>query len=118
MDSILGFLTQSLLNISQSDIFSTLPQMSPFLVAMTTFILAIFVGYHVVWQVTPALHAPLMSMTNVISSVIIVGALMGIGSAQTPVGIIISSLALLLICMNIAGGLVITKRMLSMFTKK
>ena len=112
-----SFLTQSLI-FSKTAPLPTLPEMSPFIIAMTIFILAIFIGYHVVWRVTPALHAPLMSMTNVISSVIIVGALMGMGSAQSTSGLLISSLSLFLICMNIAGGLVITRRMLEMFTRK
>ena len=112
-----SFFTQSLFHNGQLSL-TTLPEMSPFVIAMTIFILAIFVGYHVVWRVTPALHAPLMSMTNVISSVIIVGALMGMGAAKTTAGLIISALALFLICMNISGGLVITQRMLEMFTRK
>lgn len=112
-----SFLTQSLI-FGNSISLPTLPEMSPFVIAMTIFILAIFVGYHVVWRVTPALHAPLMSMTNVISSVIIVGALMGMGAAKTTSGLVVSALALFLICMNIAGGLVITQRMLEMFTRK
>lgn len=118
MESLISFLTQPLISLSSSISLVTLPPMSPFLIATTIFILAIIVGYHVVWRVTPALHAPLMSMTNVISSVIVVGALMGIGSAHTTSGIIISALALFFICINISGGLVITQRMLEMFTSK
>lgn len=118
MESIITLLTESLFIAHDGPTLATLPQMGSFLIALTTFILAVIVGYHVVWQVTPALHAPLMSMTNVISSVIIVGALMGVGSAQTAPALAVSTCALFLICVNIAGGLVITHRMLSMFTRK
>lgn len=87
MESFITLITQSLFSTAEAS--ATLPEMSAFLLALTTFILAVFVGYHVVWQVTPALHAPLMSMTNVISSVIIVGALMGLGAAQSTAGMTI-----------------------------
>lgn len=90
----------------------------PFLITgLTVFVLACFVGYHVVWRVTPALHSPLMGVTNAISSVIIVGAVM----ALWPVGgefSLMGFLAVLLASVNIFGGFIITQRMLSMFKKK
>lgn len=90
----------------------------PFLITgLTVFILACFVGYHVVWRVTPALHSPLMGITNAISSVIIVGAViavMPIGSGFSMFGF----LAVILASINIFGGFIITRRMLHMFKKK
>ncbi|MEM7680249.1 MAG: NAD(P) transhydrogenase subunit alpha [Pseudomonadota bacterium] len=90
----------------------------PFLITgLTVFILACFVGYHVVWRVTPALHSPLMGVTNAISSVIIVGAVM----ALWPTGgefSLMGFLAVMLASVNIFGGFIITQRMLSMFKKK
>lgn len=90
----------------------------PFLITgITVFILACFVGYYVVWRVTPALHSPLMGITNAISSVIIVGAIM----AVVPVGAgfnLIGFLAVIFASINIFGGFIITRRMLSMFKKK
>lgn len=92
----------------------------PFLITgITVFILACFVGYHVVWRVTPALHSPLMGITNAISSVIIVGAVMALG-AQEASGFsrFLAFLAVTLASVNIFGGFIITKRMLHMFKKK
>ncbi len=86
-----------------------------FVVGLTVFVLACFVGYHVVWRVTPALHSPLMGITNAISSVIIVGALMAAGSAS---GSFFGFLAVILASVNIFGGFIITRRMLHMFKKK
>lgn len=90
----------------------------PFLITgITVFILACFVGYHVVWRVTPALHSPLMGITNAISSVIIVGAVMAVwpdGEGFSLMGF----LAVILASINIFGGFIITRRMLSMFKKK
>ncbi len=91
---------------------------STFELILMIFILASFVGYYVVWRVTPALHAPLMSITNVVSSIIVVAALKSGIQGQTTLGQIFSSLSLFLVSVNIAGGLVITKRMLNMFVKK
>ena len=90
----------------------------PFVALLTIFALACFVGYYVVWRVTPALHSPLMSVTNAVSSVIIVGALLaaglhGIGAAQ-----LFGALAVALAAVNIFGGFIVTYRMLSMFKKK
>lgn len=92
---------------------------STFMSFLTIFVLAIFVGYYVVWRVTPALHSPLMAVTNAVSSVIIVGALVAAGPADASVGsIILGFLAVILASVNIFGGFIVTQRMLSMFKKK
>ena len=82
------------------------------------FVLAIYVGYHVVWTVTPALHTPLMAVTNAISSVIIVGALIAAGPANFNFAQIMGFIAVTLASVNIFGGFIVTHRMLSMFKKK
>lgn len=93
---------------------------SPFVFEFALFVLAIFVGYYVVWSVTPALHTPLMAVTNAISSVIIVGALVAVSSAATgfnlPGGF--GFVATLLCAINIFGGFLVTQRMLAMYKKK
>ncbi len=86
--------------------------------ALTIFILAIFVGYYVVWNVTPALHSPLMSVTNAISSVIIVGALIAAGPMETTFSKLIGFAGVILASINIFGGFIVTQRMLQMFKKK
>ncbi len=85
---------------------------------LTVFALACFVGYYVVWRVTPALHSPLMSVTNAISSVIIVGALLAAGASQVAFSQAIGFLAVTLASVNIFGGFVVTQRMLGKFKKK
>lgn len=92
----------------------------PFLVTgLTVFVLACFVGYHVVWRVTPALHSPLMGITNAISSVIIVGAVIAVGAADASgFSKLLAFLAVTLASVNIFGGFIITRRMLHMFKKK
>ena len=85
---------------------------------LTVFVLACFVGYYVVWRVTPALHSPLMAVTNAISSVIIVGALIAAGPATFGVSQVLGFLAVILASVNIFGGFIVTQRMLSMFKKK
>jgi len=85
---------------------------------ITIFVLAVFVGYHVVWRVTPALHSPLMSVTNAISSVIIVGALLAAGPAGVSLSKVLGFVAVILASINIFGGFIVTNRMLSMFKKK
>ncbi len=92
----------------------------PFLITgFTVFVLACFVGYHVVWRVTPALHSPLMGLTNAISSVIIVGAVIAVGAADASgFSRILAFLAVALASVNIFGGFIITRRMLHMFKKK
>jgi len=90
----------------------------PFVFAITVFVLAIFVGYHVVWGVTPALHTPLMSLTNAISSIVIVGALIAAGPNEGGVGAVLGLLAVFLAAINIVGGFAVTQRMLAMFKKR
>ena len=91
---------------------------SSLVIGLTVFVLAVFVGYHVVWRVTPALHSPLMAVTNAISSVIIVGALIAAGPARLGFSEIMGVLAVILASVNIFGGFIVTQRMLSMFKKK
>jgi len=91
---------------------------SSLVVGLTVLVLAIFVGYHVVWRVTPALHSPLMAVTNAISSVIIVGALIAAGPADFSFSEVMGFCAVTLAAVNIFGGFVVTQRMLSMFKKK
>ncbi len=90
----------------------------PFVFYFTVFVLAVFVGYHVVWRVTPALHSPLMSVTNAISSVIIVGALIAAGPAGLSFSKVMGFIAVVLASINIFGGFIVTQRMLQMFKKK
>ena len=85
---------------------------------LTVFVLAVFVGYHVVWNVTPALHTPLMSVTNAISSVIIVGAILASGSTHTGAGVLLGTLAVALASVNTFGGFLVSLRMLEMFKRK
>jgi NAD(P) transhydrogenase subunit alpha len=92
--------------------------LDPLVVSLTVFALACFVGYYVVWRVTPALHSPLMAVTNAISSVIIVGALIAAGPADFNFSQIMGFLAVALASVNIFGGFIVTHRMLSMFKKK
>jgi NAD(P) transhydrogenase subunit alpha len=90
----------------------------PLIVNITVFVLAVFVGYHVVWNVTPALHTPLMSVTNAISSVVVVGAILGAGSSTAGIGPLIGAIAVALVAVNTFGGFLVTQRMLGMFKKK
>ncbi|MEX0922708.1 MAG: NAD(P) transhydrogenase subunit alpha [Rhodovibrionaceae bacterium] len=91
---------------------------SPLVFGLTVLVLGVFVGYHVVWSVTPALHSPLMGVTNAISSVIIVGALIAAGPANFNFSEIMGFIAVTLASVNIFGGFIVTQRMLSMFKKK
>ncbi|MCF8470298.1 MAG: NAD(P) transhydrogenase subunit alpha [Parvibaculum sp.] len=96
----------------------------PFIFRLAIFVLAIFVGYYVVWSVTPALHTPLMSVTNAISSVIIVGALIAVGLDLAEAGATgwiskgFGFVAVILAAVNIFGGFLVTQRMLAMYKKK
>ncbi|MDX8403595.1 MAG: NAD(P) transhydrogenase subunit alpha [Mariprofundaceae bacterium] len=90
----------------------------PFVLAFTVFVLAIFVGYHVVWNVTPALHTPLMSVTNAISSIVIVGAMVAAGPVEMNLATVLGLVAVGLASVNIFGGFMVTQRMLSMFKKR
>jgi NAD(P) transhydrogenase subunit alpha len=91
---------------------------TPFVFELTIFVLAVFVGYYVVWRVTPALHSPLMSVTNAVSSVIIVGALIAAGPAGFSLPKVMGFVAVILASVNIFGGFIVTQRMLQMFKKK
>ena len=91
---------------------------SPFLYLLTIFLMACFVGYYVVWNVTPALHSPLMGVTNAISSVIVVGAILAAGTAESGLAIFFGFLAVTLAAVNIFGGFLVTRRMLAMFQSK
>jgi NAD(P) transhydrogenase subunit alpha len=90
----------------------------PIVINITIFVLAIFVGYHVVWNVTPALHTPLMSVTNAISSVVLVGAILAAGSDSAGYASILGAIAVALVATNTFGGFMVTHRMLEMFKKK
>jgi len=94
----------------------------PFIYRLMVFVMAIFVGYYVVWSVTPALHTPLMSVTNAISSVIVVGALLAVGVSLIASGGLLAKvfgfLALAMASVNIFGGFLVTQRMLAMYKKK
>lgn len=82
------------------------------------FVLAIYVGYHVVWNVTPALHTPLMAVTNAISAIVIVGAMLAVGLTEGLTGQVMGLLAVILAAINVFGGFLVTRRMLEMFRKK
>jgi NAD(P) transhydrogenase subunit alpha len=90
----------------------------PFIFLLAIFLMACFVGYYVVWNVTPALHSPLMGVTNAISSVIIVGAMLATGLATSPWAMAFGFIGVTLASVNIFGGFVVTQRMLSMFKKR
>ena len=90
----------------------------PVILNFTVFVLAVFVGYHVVWNVTPALHTPLMSVTNAISSVVIVGAILAAGSSGAGYAPVVGAIAVALVAVNVFGGFLVTQRMLAMFRKK
>ena len=109
---------QQILDMSAQNTLNAPDSHMPFVSLLTIFALACFVGYYVVWRVTPALHSPLMAVTNAVSSVIIVGALLaaglkGLGAAQ-----LFGAIAVALAAVNIFGGFIVTHRMLSMFKKK
>lgn len=90
----------------------------PFVFRLAIFVLSIFVGYYVVWSVTPALHTPLMAVTNAISSVIVVGALLAVGISASGWATGFGFIALVLVSVNIFGGFLVTSRMLAMYKKK
>ena len=97
-------------------------EIDPFIFRLSIFILSIFVGYYVVWSVTPSLHTPLMSVTNAISSVIIVGAIVATSSLSSDVGFKLYNMfgfvAIVLAAINIFGGFLVTQRMLQMYKKR
>ena len=91
---------------------------SPTVINLIIFVLAIYVGYHVVWTVTPALHTPLMAVTNAISAIVIVGAMLAAALTETGLGKTMGVLAVALAAVNVFGGFLVTRRMLEMFKKK
>ena len=97
-------------------------EIDPFIFRLSIFVLSIFVGYYVVWSVTPSLHTPLMSVTNAISSVIIVGAIAAASTSNFQIGFELSNIlgfiAIILAAINIFGGFLVTQRMLQMYRKK
>jgi NAD(P) transhydrogenase subunit alpha len=117
-----GDLSRRLDELSQQLALATGPAAahgaSPFVFELTVFVLAVFVGYYVVWRVTPALHSPLMSVTNAVSSVIIVGALIAAGPVSLSFAKLMGFVAVTLAAVNIFGGFIVTQRMLGMFQRK
>lgn len=103
---------------AQATFSATQTSSEPFVFLFTVFVLAVFVGYYVVWSVTPALHSPLMSVTNAISSVIIVGAMIAAGPTEMGISKILGFLAVILASVNIFGGFIVSQRMLAMFKRK
>ena len=93
-------------------------EVSHTIINLIIFVLAIYVGYHVVWNVTPALHTPLMAVTNAISAIVVVGAMLAAALTETPAGKVMGVLAVALAAVNIFGGFLVTRRMLEMFRKK
>ncbi|AKU23623.1 proton-translocating transhydrogenase family protein [Massilia sp. MB5] len=93
-------------------------EVSHTIINLIIFVLAIYVGYHVVWNVTPALHTPLMAVTNAISAIVIVGAMLAAALTTGPVGQIAGTVAVALAAVNVFGGFLVTQRMLEMFKKK
>ena len=91
---------------------------SPTLINLIIFVLAIYVGYHVVWTVTPALHTPLMAVTNAISAIVIIGAMLAAALTETTFARTFGVLAVALAAVNVFGGFLVTRRMLEMFKKK
>jgi NAD(P) transhydrogenase subunit alpha len=91
---------------------------NPTIINLIIFVLAIYVGYHVVWTVTPALHTPLMAVTNAVSAIIIVGAMLAAGSTESTLGQALGVVAVALAAVNVFGGFLVTQRMLEMFKKK
>ena len=89
-----------------------------FISILSIFVLACFVGYYVVWSVTPALHTPLMAVTNAVSGIIIVGAMLAAGPKEMDIGTILGFIAVTLAAVNVFGGFLVTQRMLDMFKKK
>jgi NAD(P) transhydrogenase subunit alpha len=93
-------------------------EVSHTVINLIIFVLAIYVGYHVVWNVTPALHTPLMAVTNAISAIVIVGAMLAAGLTEGLVGQVAGTVAVALAAVNVFGGFLVTRRMLEMFRKK
>ncbi len=114
----LNSLVNVLKTIENNEINQQMNTSDPFVLSLTIFILACFVGYYVVWKVTPALHTPLMSVTNAISGIIIVGAIIAVGSSTNLFTSTLGFFAVMIAAINIFGGFIVTIRMLEMFRKK
>ncbi|KQZ40936.1 proton-translocating transhydrogenase family protein [Duganella sp. Root1480D1] len=93
-------------------------EVSHTIINLIIFVLAVYVGYHVVWNVTPALHTPLMAVTNAVSAIIIVGAMLAAALTEGLVGQVMGTIAVALAAVNVFGGFLVTQRMLEMFKKK
>jgi NAD(P) transhydrogenase subunit alpha len=93
-------------------------EVSHTIINLIIFVLAIYVGYHVVWNVTPALHTPLMAVTNAISAIVIVGAMLAAALTDGVIGQVAGTVAVVLAAVNVFGGFLVTRRMLEMFKKK
>lgn len=112
-------LTEGIINLQMEANKVTVTGVDPFVYAITVFVLACFIGYYVVWKVTPALHTPLMSVTNAISSIIVVGAILAAGSSLVDnLSMQLGFAAVVITSINIFGGFIVTQRMLHMFKKK
>lgn len=111
-------LAQKLTDISQTPMEVATSGVDPLVFAVAIFTLSCFVGYYVVWKVTPSLHTPLMSLTNAISGIIIIGALISAGVSEISASSILGFIAVFFATINIFGGFVVTERMLKMFKKK
>jgi NAD(P) transhydrogenase subunit alpha len=106
------------LDQDQPSLETTMEAVSHVVINLTIFVLAIYVGYHVVWTVTPALHTPLMAVTNAVSAIVIIGAMLAAALTVTPLGKVMGLLAVALAAVNVFGGFLVTRRMLEMFKKK
>ena len=104
--------------VAKTDTENIMDAVSPTILNLIIFVLAIYVGYHVVWTVTPALHTPLMAVTNAISAIVIVGAMLAAALTETWLGKSMGVLAVALAAVNVFGGFLVTRRMLEMFKKK
>ena len=113
-----AILSEKLTSLATEVQFQHTSTVDPFIFAITIFSLACFVGYYVVWKVTPALHTPLMSITNAISGIIIIGALIASSSQGFSLSMVLGFFAAFLASINIFGGFIVTERMLEMFKKK
>lgn len=106
-----------LIEVSNNTSSSNIHSVDPFIFALTIFILSCFVGYYVIWKVTPALHTPLMSVTNAISGIIIIGAMFAVGTVSFGLSKLFGFIAVFIASINIFGGFIVTQRMLAMFKK-
>ena len=111
-------LSNNIKDLAMNEAGQTTSGVDPFIFSITVFILACFVGYYLVWKVTPALHTPLMSITNAISGIIIIGSIIAAGTSSFSISSAIGYLATFFASINIFGGFIVTERMLEMFKKK